>query len=79
MSIKKIKDRWNAETPKVFKVIRNVFVSLSTMAIAAQAAVTAAGIEIGTFWTKVFAYTIGISAALAALSQLTQKNDNGKE
>ena len=74
----KIKERWNAETPKIFKLIRNVSAALSAMAIAAQAALTTAGIEIGPEWTKLFAYAIGVGAALATLSQLTQKED-GKE
>lgn len=74
----KIVERWKAETPRIYKRLRNVTASLAAMALAAQTAVTAAGIEIGPMWTKIFAYTIGIGAAIAAMSQLQKKDDAGK-
>jgi hypothetical protein len=74
-----IKKRWAAETPLLYKRIRNVMAALAAMAVAAQTAVTAAGIVIGETWTKIFAYTIGISAAVAALSQLTKSKDDGND
>lgn len=77
--MQKLKNRWKAETPTLYKKLRNVMTALAAMALAAQTAVTAAGIEIGTTWTKIFAYTIGISAAVAALSQLTKSKDDGND
>lgn len=71
----KIKDRWQAETPDIYKRVRNITATLSGMAIAAQTAVSATGIEINPAWTKIFAYTIGIGAAVAAFAQTRKKGE----
>lgn len=74
-----LKERWKAETPKAFKTLRNITGTLAAMCAGAQTAISAVGIYADPFWTKLFAYVIGISAALAIYAQLKHIDDNGKQ
>lgn len=71
--------RWRAETPKVWRWVRNVSATLSAMAVASYTAITAVGIVVSPTWASVFAYVIGVTAAIAALSQFTSKSKTDKK
>lgn len=54
-------------------------VSISTVAIAIQTALMAAGAVTPQWWTDIFPYLVGIPAGMAAVAKLTKEdNDNEK-
>lgn len=74
--MKRLIDRWNAETPKLAKLARNIFASLSVAVPAAWASVKAMDITVSDKSAQVVAAVTFISVLVTVISQLqtTQKN-----
>jgi len=73
----KLKDRWNSETPIVYKKIRNISVSLSGSATALLAVSSTANIIVPVILIKAASWVIIVGAVTAGYSQLqTKKEDN---
>ena len=70
---KKIKQRWMAETPRVWKFVRNFSASVGAISTAILTAETAAGVELPEIYRKLLALGIAIGAGVAAFSQMHQK------
>lgn len=77
-SWKSIKDRWQATSPLIFRRICNICVGISTVAVAVQTALVAAGANTPQWWTDLFPYLVGIPAGMAAVAKLT-KEDKSNE
>lgn len=77
--IETLKRKWNAETPKFYKWVRNVSATISGCAIAIKTAMDGAGCTMSDTWTKIYAYVISITAAIAFLSQFAEKKTDVKD
>jgi hypothetical protein len=71
---KTIKDRWNADSPILFKRITNIGCSVSAIAISVNLALSASGANEPHWWVAVFPYLVGIPAGMAAVAKLTKEN-----
>lgn len=76
--IRNIKQLWLAETPKIWKMIRNIAVTISAVSTAILAAETAAGIEMQNKYKDILAWCIAIGAGISTFSQLHKSNENDK-
>ena len=70
--IQNLKNRWKAETPKFFKMIVRIGLSVSGVAIAMHVAVDAAGAVEPQWWITTYPYVVAIPAGLAATAKLTR-------
>lgn len=75
---KTIKDRWNADSPILFKRITNIGCSVSAIAISVNLALSASGANEPHWWVNVFPYLVGIPAGMAAVAKLTRDNTGGE-
>ena len=73
--IKVIKERWQTESPAIFKFITNLCLAISGMAIAIHVAVTTAGATEPNWWNIIYPYLVGIPAGMAFVAKMT-KDDN---
>lgn len=78
-TVKTIKERWTAKSPKIFRRICNICVGISTVAVAIQTALVAAGAATPAWWTDVFPYLVGIPAGMAAVAKLTKEDKDNEE
>ena len=78
--LKEIRNRWKSETPKFFKNIVKIGLSISGIALAMHLAVLGAGAEEPQWWVDVYPYIIAIPAGMAATAKLTikHKDDESK-
>ena len=76
--IGKLVDRWNAETPRIFKFIQTTSFSISAIAVAINSACMGAGAIMPIWWGTIFPYLVGIGALVTTLAQLTKKKDESK-
>lgn len=74
---KTIKDRWNADSPILFKRITNIGCAISAIAISVNIALSASGASEPSWWVSVFPYLVGIPAGMAAVAKLTRNNTEG--
>lgn len=65
-----VKKRWEAESPRFFKWVMGVALSLSSVALSIQGALTAGGAETPLWWQTVYPYLIGFGAGMAAVAKL---------
>lgn len=70
-----LKNRWLAETPTIYKWLRNISATVATVALAINTACVAASAMMPSWWERSYPYMIGIGAAIAAVFQLTKKKD----
>lgn len=79
-TLKEIRNRWKSETPKFFKNIVKIGLSISGIALAMHLAVLGAGAEEPQWWVDIYPYIIAIPAGMAATAKLTikYKDDEGK-
>lgn len=70
--IMEIKNRWKSETPKFFKYIIKIGLSVSGVALAMHLAVIGAGAEEPQWWIYIYPYIIAIPAGMAATAKLTR-------
>jgi len=70
--IMEIKNRWKSETPKFFKYIIKIGLSVSGVALAMHLAVIGAGAEEPQWWIDIYPYIIAIPAGMAATAKLTR-------
>lgn len=70
--IMEIKNRWKSETPKFFKGIVKIGLSISGVALAMHLAVIGAGAEEPQWWINIYPYIIAIPAGMAATAKLTR-------
>lgn len=70
--IMEIKNRWKSETPKFFKGIVKIGLSVSGVALAMHLAVIGAGAEEPQWWIDIYPYIIAIPADMAATAKLTR-------
>ena len=73
--IKIIKERWQTESPAIFKFITNLCLFISGMAIAIHFAVTTAGATEPNWWNTIYPYLVGVPAGMAFVAKMT-KEDN---
>ena len=73
--IMEIKNRWKSETPKFFKGIVKIGLSISGVALAMHLAVLGAGEEEPQWWVNIYPYIIAIPAGMAATAKLTKDYD----
>lgn len=70
--IMEIKKRWKSETPKFFKGIVKIGLSVSGVALAMHLAVIGAGAGEPQWWIDIYPYIIAIPAGMAATAKLTR-------
>ena len=68
----KLRNRWKSETPKFFKNIIRIGVSISGVAIAIHMAIEAAGAVEPQWWITIYPYIVGLPAGMAATAKLTR-------
>lgn len=71
--------RWKATTPKFFKWVVRIGLSVSGVAIAIHVALVSGGAAEPAWWTDIYPYLIGVPAGMAAAAKLTRednKNEN---
>ena len=73
-----IKNRWQAESPKIFRRIYQIGATISVGAIGWHTAVSAIGIDEPQWLLTILPYLIGIPAGMAAVAKITIK-DNSHE
>lgn len=74
-----IKDLWGrfqSDTPKIARAIRNIAAFVSGLALAVMTALLAAQSTIPTWFNNVYPYLIGVPAAVAFISQFSSDNKN---
>ena len=69
-----IKERWQSEMPKFFKWVMGISISIASIALAIQLALTEGGATAPAWWENVYPYLIGVGAGMTAASKLTQKH-----
>ena len=74
--LKEIRNRWKSETPKFFKNIVKIGLSISGIALAMHLAVLGAGAEEPQWWVDIYPYIIAIPAGMAATAKLTIKHND---
>ncbi len=77
-----VTSRWKATTPKFFKWVVRIGLSVSAVAIAIHVALVSGGAAEPAWWTDIYPYLIGVPAGMAAVAKMTRvSNDdvNGKE
>ena len=70
--IMEIKNRWKSETPKFFKGIVKIGLSVSGVALAMHLAVIGAGAEEPQWWITIYPYVVAIPAGMATTAKLTR-------
>jgi hypothetical protein len=70
--IMEIRNRWKSETPKFFKGIVKIGLSISGVALAMHLAVIGAGAGEPQWWIDIYPYIIAIPAGMAATAKLTR-------
>jgi len=74
--LKNLKDRWNAETPIVYRKIRNTCFGLSGSATALLSVSTTMNIIVPTIVIKAASWVLIISAATGGYAQLQRKKED---
>lgn len=77
-----VTSRWKATTPKFFKWVVRIGLSVSTVAMAIHVALVAGGASEPVWWMEIYPYLIGVPAGMAAVAKMTRvSNDDisGKE
>ena len=69
-----LRNRWKSETPKFFKNIIRIGVSISSVAIAMHMAIEAAGAVEPQWWITIYPYIVGLPAGMAATAKLTRNH-----
>lgn len=69
-----LKDRWKSSTPRFFKNVLKIGVSISAIALAIHLAVNTAGAIEPQWWLNVYPYLVGIPAGMAAVAKLTKED-----
>ncbi len=71
---KTLKDRWNAETPIFFTVIKKIAITLGTPCTAIWVANSSMGLELPLIVLSVCKYGIALCAGMGLTAQLTKVN-----
>ena len=74
--VKTIINRWNAETPKFFKGVKNLAITLGTSATAVWITNNTMSLGLHPTILEVCKYLIAIAAAMGVTAQLTQEDSN---
>lgn len=69
-----LRNRWKSETPKFFKKIIRIGLSVSGIAIAIHMAVDVAGAIEPQWWITIYPYIVGLPAGMAATAKLTRNH-----
>ncbi|MDD4728881.1 MAG: hypothetical protein PHN55_09055 [Dysgonamonadaceae bacterium] len=77
--ILEIKDRWNSKTPKFFKAIVKIGISISGIGLAMHTAMIASGAIEPQWWIDIYPYIIAIPAGMAACAKLTRDHGNNNQ
>lgn len=73
---KQIKERWNSETPKFFKGVRKVAITIGVSATSVWLANSTMSLGLPEIILDVCKYSIAACAAMGFTSQLTKVNSN---
>ena len=73
-----IASRWEATTPKFFKWVVRIALSVSAVAIAIHVALVSGGATEPAWWTDIYPYLIGVPAGMAAVAKMTRVDTNEK-
>lgn len=76
--VKELVRRFQADTPKIERRIRNVASFISGGALAVMTALLSAQAVIPEWFNAIYPYLIGIPAAVAFICQFAEKTDNEK-
>ena len=76
---KELRDRWKADSPKLFRWITRVGSGIAAISLAVHLAVVGGGGVEPYWWTNIYPYLIGIPAGMAAVAKLTRENKADKE
>ena len=68
-----LKKRWQAETPRLYRRIRNLSMGISGCAVAINAALMAAGARVPEWICTVYPYLVGVPAAIAFVLQFGEQ------
>lgn len=72
--LKTLKDRWNAETPIFFTVIKKIAITLGTPCTAIWVANSSMGLELPLIVLSFCKYGIALCAGMGLTAQLTKVN-----
>lgn len=72
--LKTLKDRWKAETPIFFTVIKKIAITLGTPCTAIWVANSSMGLELPLIVLSVCKYGIALCAGMGLTAQLTKVN-----
>lgn len=75
--LKKVVDRWRAETPRLWRYVRNASAMVGAVSTAILTAETAVGVDISDGFKKLLAWGVAVGAGMASIAQLHKKNDDG--
>lgn len=73
---KNLRTRWKAKTPRIFKWIIKIALSISGVSIAIHSALMTAGANEPEWWMGIYPYLVGVPAGMAAVAKITQTYDN---
>lgn len=73
--INRLGERFQADTPKIAKRIRNISAFVSGLALAVMTALLSAQSAIPEWFNAVYPYLIGVPAAIAFICQFSEKKE----
>ncbi len=78
--MREISTRWKSDTPKFFKWIMRIGLSISAIAIAMNTSMEVAHANVPSWWDMIYPYLVSIPAGMAATATLTKvdKDDVNK-
>lgn len=68
-----LKKRWQAETPRLYRRVRNLSMGISGCAVAINAAVMAARARVPEWFCTIYPYLVGVPAAIAFVLQFGER------
>lgn len=66
--------RWKADTPRFFKGVVRVGLSISAVSVAIHVAVVGAGATEPNWWCVVYPYVVGIPTGMAAVAKFAKED-----
>lgn len=77
--IKQLWQRFQSDTPRIAKRVRNISAFVSGCALAVMTALLAAQSPIPDWFNRIYPYLIGLPAAIAFISQFSSNDKEGNK